>query len=119
MQPLSETSLRVVVVTDGEEYNLWETINFTVCIVNDEPYAIGIRPPNRFTRCVRNETGQLETGYDACIDWVARNIIVPPRSEHRFKGRPFKDSFKPASKGTYTIHVELDGKSAKATVVVS
>jgi len=37
MQPLSETSLRVVVFTDREEYNLGETINFTVCIVNDKP----------------------------------------------------------------------------------
>jgi hypothetical protein len=118
IQPLSETSLRVVVVTDREEYNLGETINFTVCIVNDKSYAIGIRPPNRFSLCVRNETGHVETGYDACIDWVARKIVVPPRSEHRFNGLPFKYSFKPASKGTYTIHVEL-GKGASTTVVVS
>ena len=120
MQPLSETSLRVVVFTDREEYNLGETINFTVCIVNDKPYAIGIRPPNRFSLCVRNETGQVETGYDTCIDWaVFRTIVVPLRSEHRFEGRPFRNSFKTASNGTYTIRVELDGKSANATVVVS
>jgi len=120
MRSLSETSLQMIVITDKEEYNLGETINFTLCIANNRSYAIGMRPPNDLSISILNEAGQVEKTLCIHMDWVAyASIIVPPRSEHKFEGHPFSNTFTPKSKGTYTIHIELDGRQASTTIVVS
>jgi len=108
--------LRLEIVTEKTEYRLGETINATFNIVNDYPFKVKITPFVEYTYSGNSDAEPDKVFVDVYITpEKGATILIPPGAKFTFE----RASFKPTLTGRFTIRVEVAGRSASLTLVVT